>query len=122
MLVQPRVRAGLAKMCKSYDSTLSEAKLLRLEIKTDEPFLVATASVVSSGLKLIWESLRIKKRTTIYTMRAELESAISIKRRSRLRKFREAGDIIENMIDNNFLLYLLLKYRYERKKVIVVKS
>ena len=90
MLVQSRVRAGLAKMCKSYDSILSEAKLLRLEIKTDEPFLVATASVVSSGLKLIWESLRIKKRTTIYTMRAELESAISIKRRSRLRRVREA--------------------------------
>ena len=32
-------------------------------------------------------------------MKAELESAILIIRRSRLRKFREAGDIIENMID-----------------------
>jgi hypothetical protein len=33
-------------------------------------------------------------------MRAELEAAISIKRKSRLRKVREAADIMENMVVN----------------------
>ena len=75
-------------------------KLLRLEITTDEPFLLATVSLVSCGLKLIWESRKNKKRPTLFDMRAELESAISIKRKSRLMKVRESGIIMKNMIDN----------------------
>ena len=71
-------------------------KLLRLEITTDEPFLLATVSLVSCGLKLIWESRKNKKRTALFDMRAELESAISIKRKSRLMKVRETGNIMKN--------------------------
>ena len=91
---------ALLKCVGSYDRTLSDMKLLRLELNTDEPFLLATVSLVSCGLKLIWESRKSKKRTTLFSMRAELESAISIKRKSRLKKVREAGNIMKNMIDN----------------------
>ena len=33
-------------------------------------------------------------------MRSELEAAASIRRRSRAKKIREAGDIMMNMLDN----------------------
>ena len=91
---------ALLRCVRTYDRTLSDIKLLRLELSTDEPFLLASVSLVSCGLKLIWESRKIKKRTSLFDMRAELESAITIKRKSRLRKVREAGSIMKNMIEN----------------------
>ena len=84
----------------SYDRSLSETKLLRLELVTDEPFLLASVSLVATGFELIWENRKSKKITALFTLRAELEAAISIKRRSRLRRIREAADIMKNMIDN----------------------
>ena len=51
-------------------------------------------------MELIWENRKFKKSTNLYSMRDELESSISIKRRSRLRKVREAADIMENMVVN----------------------
>ena len=80
----------------SYDRSLSETKLLRLELFTDETFQLASVS----GFELIRDSRKSKKITALFTLRAELEAAISIKRRSRLRRFGEAADIMKNMIDN----------------------
>ena len=94
--------AGQALMncISSYDRSLSETKLLRLELGTDEPFLLASVSLVATGFELIWENRKSKKITALFTLRAELEASISIKRRSRLRRIREAADIMKNMIDN----------------------
>ena len=50
----------------------------------------------------IWANRVAKKVTTMYEMRSELESGMSIKRRSRDRQIREAGNIIQNVIDNFF--------------------
>ena len=91
---------ALFRCTSSYDRTVSEEKLLRLEISADEPFLIATVALLASGLQLIWETRKQKKRTTLYTMRAELELSISIRRRSSLRKVRESAEIMQNMIDN----------------------
>ena len=93
---------ALLSCLQSYDRGLTEAKSLRLELEPDEPFLLASVSLLASGLELIWDNRKLKKNTALYTMRAELENAISIKRRSRLRKVREASEIMQNMI-NTFL-------------------
>ena len=79
-----------------------ELRSLRVELTSDEPFLLASISILSSGLELIWENRKVKKSTGLYSMRAELESSISIKRRSRLRKVKEASKIMENMVENIF--------------------
>ena len=55
---------------------------------------------LATGLELIWENRKLKKSTTLFTMRAELESSISIKRRSRLCRVREAARVMQNMIVN----------------------
>ena len=51
-------------------------------------------------LELIWERRKEKMNTAQFEMRAELELAVSIRRRSRSRMVREAADIMENMILN----------------------
>ena len=91
---------ALLQCIKSYDRNVTEIKSLRLELAPDEPFLLATISLLSSGLELIWENRKLKKCTALFSMRAELENAISIKRRSRLRRVRETASIMENMIVN----------------------
>ena len=45
------------------------------------------------------DSQKTKKRTALINMRAWLESAIAIKRKSRLRIVTEAGSIMKNMIE-----------------------
>ena len=90
----------MLRCVRSYDRNLTEAKSLRIELNSDEPFLLASISLLSSGMEFIWENRKFKKSTNLHSMRAELESSISIKRRSRLRKVREAADIMENMVVN----------------------
>ena len=93
---------ALLRCVMSYDRSLSEVKSLRLELNPDEPFLLASISLLSSGLELIWQTRKLKKNKALYTMRAELEAAISIRRRSRLKKVREAAAIMGNMVENVF--------------------
>ena len=50
------------------------------------------------GLQFIWDNRKSKQRNPY--MRAELEAAISIRKRSRLQKLRETADIMKNMIEN----------------------
>ena len=91
---------SLLQCIKSYARDVTEEKALRLEIEADEPFLLPVLSLLSSGLELIWNTRTVKKHTSLYTMRAELESSISIKRRSRLARIREAANIMQNMVEN----------------------
>ena len=48
---------------QSYDRNLSEVKSLRLQLSADddEPFLLASISLLSSGLELIWQNRKSKK-------------------------------------------------------------
>ena len=91
---------ALLRCIKSYDSSLSQVKSLRLELTADEPFLLASISLLASGLQLIWENRRVKKSTALYMMRADLENSVTIKRKSRLKKVRETAGIMSNMIVN----------------------
>ena len=94
---------SLLQCVRSYDKELTESKALRLQLDIAEPFLLPSVSLLASGMKFIWDNRKIKQRTPLYMMRAELEAAISIRRRSRLQKLRETAEIMQNMIDN-FLL------------------
>ena len=71
-----------------------------IELNADELFILDTVSLLSSGLELIWENRKSKRSTALFSMRAELEASVSIKRKSRLRKVKVAADIMQNMLDN----------------------
>ena len=88
------------RMARSYDSNISEEKSLRLELSAVDPFMLPSVALLATGLELIWERRKLKKTTVQFEMRAELELAVSIRRRSRSRMIREAADIMENMIVN----------------------
>jgi hypothetical protein len=93
---------AVLRVAQAYDRDLTAEKSLRLEVQTDKVFTLPTTSILSTGLLFIWENRKQRKKTTLYMMRAELESAVSIRRRSRLMKVREAGDIMQNLINNFF--------------------
>lgn len=93
---------ALLRCVQSYDQHLTMERSLRLEFTADETFLLPTVTILAIGLEFIWENRKLKKATTLFLMRAELESAVSIRRRSRLQHVREAGDIISNMLSNFF--------------------
>ena len=93
---------SLIQCIKSYARDITEEKALRLVVEADEPFLLPTISLLSSGLELIWDNRKLNKHTSLISMRAELEFSISIKRRSRLARIREASKIMQNMLDNFF--------------------
>ena len=93
---------ALLRCVRSYDPNLTEEKSLRMELSADETFLLPTVAILAIGLEFIWENRKVRKTTSLYQMRAELEAAVSIRRRSRSKHVREAGDIMSNML-NNFL-------------------
>jgi hypothetical protein len=97
-------QAGLSllRVLQSYDSNITEERSLRLELLAVDPFMLPTVALLATGLELIWERRKVKKSTTQYEMRSELELAVSIRRRSRSRTIREASSIMENMIINFF--------------------
>ena len=92
---------------QSYDRSLSQEGSLRLELNADDPFLLPSTILLAMGLELIWENRKQKKPTSVLLMRAELEMAISIRRRSRVRIIREAANIMENMINNFFTIVVV---------------
>ena len=93
---------AMLRCAKVYDNELTEERSLTLQVRADEVFMLATITILTTGLELIWANRLIKKTTSLYMMRAELECAVSIRRRSRNRKIREAGEIIQNIITNFF--------------------
>ena len=96
------VGQALLRCLRSYDRNITEVRSVRLELTPDEPFLLPSIAILTTGLEFIWEKRKLKKTTAMYEMRAELELAVSIRRRSRSRNIREAANIMNNMINNFF--------------------
>ena len=94
---------ALLSCVKSYDSQLTPEKSLHLELAADLPFLLPSVAILATGLQFIWENRKLKKSTSFFAIRAELEAAVSLRRRSSSSKIREAAKIMSNMI-TNFLL------------------
>ena len=85
-----------------YDDDLTPEKILILEVKAQEIYMMATIAMIATGLETIWANRQLKKSTTVYMIRADLELAVSIRRRSRNRIIRESGDIMQNTLTNFF--------------------
>ena len=93
---------ALIRCVSSYDNSLSTAKALRLELSGDECFLLSSIVLLATGLQFIWENRKQKLATTLFLMRAELEAAVTLRRKSSNRRIKEAASIMENMINNFF--------------------
>ena len=83
-----------------FDEIITPEKILTLEVRADEVYMMATMAIIATGLETIWANRLVKKSTTGYMMRAEMECAISIRRRSRNMRIRESGDIMQNTLTN----------------------
>ena len=70
---------------------LSPHKILTLQVKADEELMLPTMTILSSGLETIWSNRQVKKGTTLFNTRIELECAVSIKRRSKKEKLDKQG-------------------------------
>jgi hypothetical protein len=90
----------MLQCAKSYDSDLNEFRCLRLDIRADDPFTLPTLMILATGLSLIRANRKLKKVTTVWAMRAELEARVQLLRRCSTRRLREAGNILCNMIEN----------------------
>ena len=86
-------------LIRPYDPTISEEKCLILNITTDALYELPTMLVLGAGLNLIWGNRTMKKRTTVHQTRAEIECLVSLLRKSRNKKLREAGNIISNSVN-----------------------
>ena len=93
---------AVLRVAMAYDRNLSREKSLRLEVECDETFLLATMTVLATGLGFIWEMRKARKMTSLFRIRAELEAAVSVMRRSSIKRLREAGNIANNMLSNFF--------------------
>ena len=92
----------MLRCTRSYDQNLTAEAILSLQVNTDEVFSLATMTIITTWLENIWANRLVKKCTSVYMMRSELECAVSIRRRSRNRKIREAADVIQNVVNNFF--------------------
>ena len=93
---------AMLRCARCYDQNLTAESMLTLQVNTDEVFSLATMTIITTGLETIWANRLVKKSTSLYMMRSELECAVSIRRRSRNRKIREAADVIQNIVNNFF--------------------
>ena len=86
---------------RPFDSTITAEKMLKLDLNvTDRIYELPTTLIAATGLYQIWVNRKNKKGTAPYQIRAELECLISLLRRSRSRKCRETGNMIENTLQN----------------------
>ena len=91
----------LLSLARPYDQSITPEKVLVFNINTsDMIYELPTMLILSTGFFFIWQNRLNKKRTSPYQIRSELESMVSLLRRTRSRVSREAGSMIINTIEN----------------------
>ena len=90
----------LVLLVKIYDASCTPQKALRLNFHTDALYELPTILMLSTGLEYIWTNRSQKKSTNLFMIRTELELLVCLLRKSRPKKLREAGAIIENTLEN----------------------
>ena len=93
---------AIIRCVRAYDNSLTTEKAMRLELFGDECSLLPSVVLLATGLQYIWENRKQKLATTLFLMRAELEAAVSLRRKSRYKRIKESPSIMENMINNFF--------------------
>ena len=94
----------LLTLARPYDDSITGEKVLVFNINTsDQIYELPTMLMLATGLFYIWQNRLRKKSTSPYQIRSEMESLVSLLRRTRSRVSREAGNIISNT-NENFLI------------------
>ena len=92
---------ALITLTRPYDSNFTAEKALLLDLSIcDTIYELPTILVLSTGLNFIWQNRISKKSTALYQIRAELECLVSLLRRSRRRRLREASKMVNNSLSN----------------------
>ena len=92
---------ALITLTRPYDSNFTAEKALLLYLSIcDTIYELPTILVLSTGLNFIWQNRVSKKSTALYQIRAELECLVSLLRRSRRRRLREASKMVNNSLSN----------------------
>ena len=90
----------LLNLTKVYDKSITKEKIIKLQLVTDVLYELPTTLVLCTGLELIWRNRHDRRSTRLYDIRAELECLVATLRQSRVRKLREAGNIVKNTLEN----------------------
>ena len=92
---------ALLSLTEPYDSSITPEKAIQFDISTsDIMYELPVMLVLCTGLNFIWENRIIKKGTSSYQIRSELENLVSLLRRSRSKRLKEAGEMINNSLAN----------------------
>lgn len=94
----------LLHLTRVYDPGVSHERVLHLQINTDALYEVPTLLVFCTGLELIWKNRQLKKATSLYETRAELELLVITLRKSSTKAIREISKMIQNTLENFSLL------------------
>ena len=81
-----------------YDRAATEVRSLRLELHANDPFILPSAVFLAISLELIWDNRKLKKTTTPFDLRSELEQVVSIRTWSRSKNIKASAEIMENII------------------------
>ena len=87
-------------LTKVYDPTITMEKMVRHDAKTEALYELPTVIALCSYLGFIWSKRLLKQSTRQYEIRAELECQVLLLRKSRSRKLREAGIMLENTLEH----------------------
>ena len=79
---------------------LTAEKVLYFNLSYDPVYELPVMLILATGLHFIWENRVAKKSTSLYQVRAEIECMVSLLRRSRSKRLREAGKMVENTMTN----------------------
>ena len=90
----------LLHLSRPFDASINEDRALLFNIACDPLYELPVLLTLSWGMFFIWKNRTKKKSTNLYQIRAEIECMISLLRRSRASKLREAGDMVANTIAN----------------------
>ena len=91
---------SLLRCLQVYDKDINQSRCLRLDIRADDPFTLPTVIILVTGLTLVWTNRKIRKETTKWTMRAEIEARVLLLRKCRSTRLKESGEIISNILEN----------------------
>ena len=95
---------ALLSLVRVFDSTITEDKLLKLDVSTTDIYEQPCILLLSCGLELIWRNRVNKKKTSVQSLRAEIMCTVSLLRDVKARRLRECGRMIKNHIENFLVL------------------
>ena len=89
----------LLNLVKVYDSSITQEKAVRFQVNTDSLYQLPATLILYTGLEFIWKNRLQKKKTSVFNTRSEMELLITLLRKSRRSRLKEAGSMIQNTLE-----------------------